>query len=110
MVFIVAVGLGALRILRNPEWNLWSNPRPSTSVYFWMATGVVVPVLAFVLHVGTSFIVVTILAVLQGMGLPVVRVVEPVSWVAAAISLGFASAAWLVIWKRYKASLNEKGH
>lgn len=106
VVFIVALGLGALRMLRNPEWNAWSNPpEPSTGLVFWMATGVVVPALAFVLHLGISFIVAVVLATIQAAGLPVARIVEPVSWIAAAVSLGCASAAWWLIWEQYKDSL-----
>ena len=112
-VFIVsmgALGLGALRRLRNPEWNPWSNPpTPNPTVVFWVATGVVVPVLAHMFYLGASFIVALILTAIQAMGFPIASIAEPIFWIAAVISLGCASAAWWGLWKQYKASLKKMG-
>jgi hypothetical protein len=83
---------------------------PGTRAVFWMAAGMVVPVLAFILHLGTSFIVAVILATIQAMSFPIAGIVEPVVWIAAAGSLACASAAWSLIWKQYKASVNKNGH
>lgn len=105
-VSVIALGCG-LRVLRDPQSQPWSNPRLSTRVYFWIATGVVVPVLACILNLGASFIAAIVLMMIQAAGLPVTRLAEPLSWIAAAISLACASGAWWVIWKQYKASLNK---
>jgi hypothetical protein len=70
---------------------------------------VVVPVLASVLNLGTSLIVASILMLLQTAGLPVARILGPVHWISVAVSLVSASAAWWIIWKRYKPSLKENG-
>jgi hypothetical protein len=88
----------AIATLVQPEAEHWG---------FWIATGVAVPVLACILNLGTSFIAAIVLMMIQAAGLPVTRLAEPLSWIAAAISLACASAAWWVIWKQYKASLNK---
>jgi len=75
----------------------------------WIGSVFVVVILAAMINLGMSFILMSALATLHAVGLPISEMlVDVVAWIGAAISLACAAGVWWILWKRFKAPLEGK--
>lgn len=95
------------RVLRNANpHSMPILPQPSVGATAWIAGGFIIPMLASVFHLGTGFLLIPVLALIQSAGVPIDPLIAPFSWFALAFSVGGAIGVWLLIWSRYKRSRN----
>ena len=100
-LFVAALTYGTMRALRDPTWNPERAPRLPRPVIFWLATGIVLPMLVSLLHLGVSFLLVAVLTMIAAVGVEVSsRIVGLASWVGISMSLISGCALWWFLWKR----------
>ena len=106
VLFVVAATYGLMRLLRDPAWGpgrapQFLIPRLSRPVIFWMATGVILPMLFSLVNLAVSFLMVAFLTMIGVVGVEVSpRLVDLLSWVGMGMSLISACGVWWFLWKR----------
>ena len=106
VLFVAAATYGMMRWLRDPAWDSEHAPRLPIPrlprpVIFWLATGIVLPMLVSLLHLGVSFLLVAVLTMIAAVGVEVSsRIVGFTSWVGISMSLISGCALWWFLWKR----------